>query len=142
MAAVSLFWNTSMPDMTSCENAILNWREITFRILDFSSLSFAGELVFLALQKIKLEARREASKTELSLNLKRIALEKGFVISDNQGDGNCMFFALSEQLDRIKGIKITHEELRRTVVQYLKDNPRLVSVFFYCLKTIYLILAT
>ena len=53
-----------------------------------------------------------------------------------------MFFALSEQLDRIKGIKITHEELRRTVVQYLKDNPRLVSVLFYCLKTIYLILAT
>ena len=38
MAAVSLFWNTSMPDMTSCENAILNWREITFRILDFSSI--------------------------------------------------------------------------------------------------------
>ena len=98
--------------------------------MDFSSLSFAGELVFLALQKIKLEARREASKTELSLNLKRIALEKGFVISDNQGDGNCMFFALSEQLDHIKGIKITHEELRRTVVQYLKDNPRLVSVLF------------
>ena len=130
MAAVSLFRNTSMPDMTSCENAILNWREITFRILDFSSLSFAGELVFLALQKIKLEARREASKTELSLNLKRIALEKGFVISDNQGDGNCMFFALSEQLDRIKGIKITHEELRRTVVQHLTDNPRLVSIFF------------
>ena len=73
---------------------------------------------------------REASKTDLSLNLKRIALEKGFVISDNQGGGNCMFFALSEQLDHIKGIKITHEELRRTVVQYLNDNPRLVSVFF------------
>ena len=41
-----------------------------------------------------------------------------------------MFFALSEQLDHIKGIKITHEELRRTVVQHLNDNPRLVSVFF------------
>ena len=98
--------------------------------MDFSSLSFAGELVFLALQKIKLEARREGSKTELSLKLRKIALEKGFVISDNQGDGNCIFFALSEQLDHIKGINITHEELRRTVVQYLKANPRLVSVFF------------
>ena len=97
--------------------------------MDFSSLSFAGEVVFLALQKIKLEARREANKTELLLNLKRIALEKGFAISDNQGDGNCMFFALSEQLDRIKGIKISHDELRRTVGQYLNDNPRLVSVF-------------
>ena len=93
-------------------------------------MPFAGELVFLALQKIKLEARRKGSKTGLSLNLKRIALEKGFVISDNQGDGNCMFFVLSEQLDHIKGIKISHEEFRRTVVQYLKDNPRLVSVLF------------
>ena len=130
-----------MTDMTSCENAVLNWREITFRIFDFSSLSFAGELVFLALQKIKLEARREASKTQLSLNLERIALEKGFVISDNQGDGNCMFFALSEQLDRIKGIKITHEELRRIVGQYLKDNPRLVSVFFKCLKAVKLFIS-
>ena len=53
-----------------------------------------------------------------------------------------MFFAISEQLGHVKGIKISHDELRRTVVQYLKDNPRLVSVFFYCLKTIYLILAT
>ena len=134
MAAVSLFRNTSMTDMTSSENPLLNWREITFLILDFSSLSFAGELVFLALQRIKLEARREASKTELWLNLKRIALDKGFVISDNQGGGNCMFLALSEQLDHIKGIRITHEQLRRTVVQYLKDNPRLVSVFFITLK--------
>ena len=41
-----------------------------------------------------------------------------------------MFFALSEQLDHIKRIKISHEELRLTVVQYLKDNPRLVSIFF------------
>ena len=106
----------------------LTWNNLSH--FGSSSLSFAGELVFLALRKIKREARREASKTYLSLNLKRIALEKGFVISDNQGGGNCMFFALSEQLDHIKGIKITHEELRRTVVQYLNDNPRLVSVFF------------
>ena len=72
----------------------------------------------------------EASKTELLLNLKRIALEKGFVISENQWDGNCVFFALSEELDHIKGIKISHDDLRRTVGQYLNDNPRLVSVFF------------
>ena len=106
----------------------LTWNNLSH--FGFFLFIISGELVFLALKKIKLEARREASKTELSLNLKRIVLEKGFVISDNQGDGNCMFFALSEQLHHIKGIKITHEELRRTVVQYLKDNPRLVSVFF------------
>ncbi|CAH3177712.1 unnamed protein product, partial [Porites evermanni] len=83
------------------------------------------EPIFRALQQILLEARRESSKTELSQALKRIALEKGFAISDNQGKGNCMFFALSEQLDLIKGIQTSHDELRRTIVQHLRENPRL-----------------
>ena len=74
-----------------------------------------------------LEARIESTKTELSQALKRTTLEKGFAISDNQGEGNCMFFALSEQLDLIKGIQMSHDELRRTVVQHLRENPRLVS---------------
>ena len=39
-----------------------------------------------------------------------------------------MFFALSEQLDLIKGIQMSHDELRRTVVQHLRENPRLVSI--------------
>ena len=43
-----------------------------------------------------------------------------------------MFFALSEQLDLIKGIQISHDELRRTVVQHLRENPSLVSTFGYC----------
>ena len=75
-------------------------------------------------------------KTELSQALKRTALEKGFAISDNQGEGNCMFFALSEQLERIKGIQMSHEELRRTIVQHLLENPRLVSTFGYCFSTV------
>ena len=91
-------------------------------------LPLSGELIFRALQQILLEARIESGKTELSQALKRIALEKGFAISDNQGGGNCMFFALSEQLDFIKGIQMSHDELRRTVVQHLRENPRLVSI--------------
>ena len=42
-----------------------------------------------------------------------------------------MFFALSEQLDLIKGIKISHDELRRTIVQQLRENPKLVSTLFF-----------
>ena len=42
-----------------------------------------------------------------------------------------MFFALSEQLDLIKGIKISHNELRRTIVQHLRGNPKLVSTLFF-----------
>ena len=38
-----------------------------------------------------------------------------------------MFFSLSEQLDHVRGIQISHDELRRTVVEHLRENPRLVS---------------
>ncbi|CAH3180165.1 unnamed protein product [Porites lobata] len=92
---------------------------------DAAKGSITGEAIFLALQQILLEARTESSKTELSQALKRTALEKGFAISDNQGQGNCMFFALSEQLERIKGIQMSHDELRRTIVQHLRENPSL-----------------
>ena len=94
---------------------------------NFVLLLFTGDLTFHTLQQIQLDARREPNQTELSLNLKRTAQEKGFVISDNQGEGNCMFFALSEQLDVVKGMRISHEEIRQTVVHYLIDHPTLVS---------------
>ena len=38
-----------------------------------------------------------------------------------------MFFALSEQLDVVKGIRMSHEEIRQTVVHYLMDHSTLVS---------------
>ncbi|CAH3181780.1 unnamed protein product, partial [Porites lobata] len=108
-------------------NLPIEKREITSSCILFClfHLPLTGEPTFLALQQILLEARTESSKTELSQALKTTALEKGFAISDNQGEGNCMFFALSEQLDVIKGIQMPHDELRRTVVQHLRENPRL-----------------
>ena len=60
-------------------------------------------------------------------DLKRIASDKGFLISENQGLGNCMFYALVEQLQYVKGIEISHEELRVNLVQFLKENYNLVS---------------
>ena len=60
------------------------------------------------------------------MNFRKNTADKGFVVSNNRGEGNCMFFALSEQLDLIKGIEISHGQLRKTVVQYLKENPALV----------------
>jgi len=119
---------------------LLNWREITSSciLFCFFQLPLAGGPIFLALQQILLEARIESSKTELSQALKTTALERGFAISDNQGEGNCMFFALSEQLDLIKGIQISHDELRRTIVQHLRENPRLVSTLLFLLGWIHL----
>ena len=82
------------------------------------------------LQQMQHDAGIVASKT-LSVELEKNASDKGFIISDNEGSGNCMFYALSEQLNLVKGIQISHAELRQRIVQYLKDNPTLVSCCFY-----------
>ena len=95
---------------------------------NFVLLLFTGDLrTFHTLQQIQLDARRETSQTELSLNLKRTAQEKGFVISDNQGEGNCMFFALSEQLAAVSEMRMSQEEIRQAVVHYLMEHSTLVS---------------
>ena len=67
------------------------------------------------------------SSTDLLVELERIASDKGFVISDNEGSGNCMFYALSQQLNLVKGIEISQGELRQSIVEYLRKNPKLVS---------------
>ena len=94
-----------------------------FTTNNFVSPLYTGDFPsFQALRQNRVDASRETS-SELSLNLERTASEKGFVISDNQGEGNCMFFALSEQLNLVKGIDMSHSQIRQTVVNYLRDNP-------------------
>ena len=80
---------------------------------------------------MQLGVSKVSSNTDLLEELEKIALDKGFVISDNEGSGNCMFYALSEQLNVVKGIKISHGELRQSIVQYLRKNPKLVSLVFF-----------
>ena len=40
-----------------------------------------------------------------------------------------MFYALSEQLEIVKRVKIHHFELRRSLVQYLREHPKMVSIW-------------
>ena len=40
-----------------------------------------------------------------------------------------MFYALSEQLETVKGVKINHFELRQFLVQYLREHPKNVSIW-------------
>ena len=77
------------------------------------------------------DVSKVGSNTDLLAELEKIASDKGFVISDNEGSGNCLFHALSEQLNLVKGIKISHGELRQSIVQYLRKNPKLVSLVFF-----------
>ena len=80
------------------------------------------------LQKMQCDAGNTCDKSVLSEALKTIASDKGFMIADNEGSGNCMFHALSQQLHLVKGTTISHKELRRYIVKYLRKNPELVSL--------------
>ena len=88
------------------------------------TLSFLGSFdrVIKELQQMQLDASKVKSRTDLSLWLRNIASDRGLRISDNEGLGNFMFFALSEQLEIVKGIKIPHGELRQILVQHLRSN--------------------
>ena len=60
-------------------------------------------------------------------NLQKNAFDKGFRVSHNPGEGDCMFYALSEQLKFAKEIQHSAAELRQEIVKYLQQNPKLVS---------------
>ena len=47
-----------------------------------------------------------------------------------------MFIAFSEQLRLVTGRRMSHKDLRRLVVQYLKENPTTVSILIVFLKII------
>ena len=68
-----------------------------------------------------------AQKNDLSTDLQKTAADRGFVICDNEASGNCMFYALSQQLQNVKGVNISHRELRKDLAQFLETYPNLVS---------------
>lgn len=105
-------------------------RESKVLLLFFPLTELRERHIFNLLQQIEQQAKEDTNnhKTGISENFKRNTKKKGFSISDNRGEGNCMFLALSEQLHLKKGIKISQAKLRQTVVQYLRKNPTLVSV--------------
>ena len=59
--------------------------------------------------------------------LEKIAADKGFKISDSEGSGDCAFLSLSEQMQVVVGVKISHQQLRQDTVEYLEKNAKLVS---------------
>lgn len=80
------------------------------------------------------DAAMAKNKMDLSTSLEQIASDKGFSVVDNQGQGNCMFHALSDQLCFVMGSSnsVSHEELRRDAVRYLGSDEAaaLVSCSF------------
>ena len=87
---------------------------------------FLAENILPSLQNLRCDAEQVRNKTILPSNLRTVAAKKGFLVSDNQASGNCLFYALSEQLKSVKGIQISHKELRNSLVQFLRENANLV----------------
>lgn len=79
------------------------------------------------LQQMQCDPSKFNKKTGLSEDLQKIASNRGFSICDNPGSGNCMFYALSEQLQSVNGIQISETELRKKLVEFLGNSPKLVS---------------
>jgi len=79
------------------------------------------------LQQMESDPNEFNKKTDATENLHKIALDKGFIICDNPGSGNCMFHALSEQLQSLRGIQISETELRKQLVECLRNSHKLVS---------------
>ena len=53
------------------------------------------------------------------------------IVSDNDGKGNCSVLYWNNW-KLLKKILIPHDDLRKTLVQYLKENPEMVG-FVWCL---------
>lgn len=76
------------------------------------------------------DAEMAKKKTDLSTSLEQIALDKGFIVVNNQGQGNCMFHALSDQLKLVMRISVPHEQLRHAAVDYLRSDEAAALVSF------------
>ena len=82
--------------------------------------------VFSDLRQMHRDADKLHKEVDLLVDLEKNVLKKGFLISNNRGEGNCMFYALAEQLKLKKGITISHGNLRRQLVKYLHEHPKQV----------------
>ena len=110
---------------TSCSKRKKSSKKISYKLL---FLFFLAHQALHDLQQMHQDADQRKVKTfDFHSNLEMNALEKGFRISDNPGQGDCMFYALSEQLNFAKGIQHSAAELRQEIVQYLQQYPKLVN---------------
>lgn len=93
----------------------------------FFFLRFLAKQALCNLQQLHHYPVKSHKKT-LKTDLERKAAAMGLRIVDNKGNGNCMFSALCRQLENKKGQRYSEMELRKELVQYLKDHPTFVCI--------------
>ena len=63
--------------------------------------------------------------------LNDLATERGFIIQDVPADGDCLFYAISVQLENV-GIQQTESrDLRSAVARYMEQNPMITNELHY-----------
>ena len=70
----------------------------------------------------------ERGKNRNKEKLAQIVGERGLMIVDQKGNGNCQYIAVSHQVAVVHGQQISAGELRAMVVQHLIHNPHTVSI--------------
>lgn len=71
-----------------------------------------------------MEKKKSSSASDYD-NLIRNALQFGLIErGTTPSDGNCLFHCLSIQLSEVLGRRISHADVRRDCVQFLRENPR------------------
>jgi OTU domain-containing protein 6 len=68
----------------------------------------------------------ENKKGPAAVELKKITdklVKRGLQVKDVKSDGNCMYYAVADQLDRVRSVTRTWQELRGAVADYMLARP-------------------
>ena len=57
------------------------------------------------------------------------AAKRGYIVIDNNAEGDCQFESLAHQLKMVLGVAIGSKDLRKKIVDHIECNPCTVSYF-------------
>jgi hypothetical protein len=80
---------------------------------------------------LKLSYEGSSKIAQTYQKLRCLASERGFVIKDVPADGDCLFSAISVQLESIGIQKVESRDLRSAVADYMEQNPMVTEELHY-----------
>lgn len=101
-----------------CALDTLDASGITEELINLKSIKDLKDTI----SKSKVESKGVPKLTE---ELSGAVSDMGLFVHDNEGRGNCLFHALSQQLEFVKKISVGPDELRKTLVNYLEEHPKM-----------------
>lgn len=83
--------------------------------------ALSSEVLAVSLESF--DQHQRLCKESLDTFGQKVAAKGWRIKGDTPSDGNCCFWALSDQLDMTAGTNMTHAELRKNTVSYLLEMP-------------------